>query len=115
MDALARCRVDGLDGFDFVVEEHHAEALVSELSERSHDIDRIAVHAERCRFQFPFRARVERLDKLIEEMFVTNDLSHLDADGRGMEIRRIAGTVKTGDARYDDDVAPSRKQGRHGA
>ena len=89
MDALSRHGVDGLDGFDLVVVEHHAETLAAELSERRHDVHRVAVHAERRRLQLPLGAGVERFDQLVEEVLVADDLSDLDVDRRGVEIRGV--------------------------
>ena len=110
MDALSRYGVDGLDGLDLVVEEHHPETLVAELPEGRHDVHRVAVDAERRGLQVAFGARVERLDQFVEEVLVAHDLPDLDVDGRGVEVRRIARTVEARDARHDDDVAPSRQQ-----
>ena len=76
---------------------------------------RVAVDAERRRFQVAFGARVERFDQLVEEMLVADDLPDPDVDGRGMEIRRVAGAVEARYARYDDHVAAPRQQRGHGA
>ena len=115
MDALSRHGVDGLDGFDLVVVEHHAETLAAELSERRHDVHRVAVHAERRRLQLPLGAGVERFDQLVEEVLVADDLSDLDVDRRGVEIRGIARAVETRHARHDDHVAAPRQQRGDGA
>ena len=109
-DALSRDGVDRLDGLHLVVEEHHAEALVAELAEGRHDVHRVAVDAERRRLQLAFGAGVERLDQLVEEMLVADDLPHLDVDGRGVEVRRVARAVEARDARHDDHVAAARQQ-----
>ena len=111
LDALARHGVDGLDGLDLVVEEHHPETLVAELAEGRHDIHRVAVDAERRRLQLPLGAGIERFDQFVEEMLVAHDLPDPDVDGRGVEIRGVARAVEARDARHDDDVAASRQQG----
>ena len=110
LDALPRHRVDRLDGFDLVVEEHHPETLVAELPESRHDVHRVTVDAERRRLQLPFGAGVERLDQFVEEVLVAHDLPDLDVDGRGVEIRGVARAVEARDARHDDHVAASRQQ-----
>ena len=110
VEPLAGRGVDGVDGFDLVVEEHDAETLVAELAESRHDVDRVAVDAERGRLQLALGAGVERFDELVEEVFVVDDLPDLDADGRGVEVGGVAGAVEARDARYDDDVAASRQQ-----
>ena len=115
VDTLPRRGVDGLDGLDLVVVEHYAEALAAEFAEGRHDVHRVAVDAERRRFQVAFGARVERFDQLVEEMLVADDLPDPDVDGRGMEIRRVAGAVEARYARYDDHVAAPRQQRGHGA
>ena len=114
VDALTRHGVYGVDGLDLVVEEHHAETLVAELPEGGHDIDRVAVHAEGRGFQLAFGARVERLDELVEEVFVADHLPDLDVDRRGVEVRGVAASVEARDARHDDYVAASREQRGHG-
>lgn len=48
-------------------------------------------------------------------MLVADDLPDPDVDGRGMEIRRVAGAVEARYARYDDHVAAPRQQRGHGA
>ena len=43
-------------------------------------------------------------------MLVADDLPHLDVDGRGVEVRRVARAVEARDARHDDHVAAARQQ-----
>ncbi len=110
--ALHGYGIPHLDAFDLVIPKKNA---VKQVPIGWKEVYGVAFDAEVAAFELPSGARIERLDKLMEQLLAGDALTGLNVDHLAIEGLRIAHAIEAGDRSHHQDIAAATKEGRGGA